>query len=103
MINKVTEIGNLTKDIELKKLPSGTSVINFTIAVNEKTKQGDQFKEYAHFFDCVCYGKLAENCAKYLSKGSLVGVSGRLRQSRWEKDNQKKRRIEIVIEDIQFL
>ncbi len=102
--NKVILMGNLTKDPEVRYLPSGTAVVNFGLAVNRKYKQGDEVKEEVCFVDVVVFGKQAENCGKYLSKGQGVIIDGRLSQRRWEgEDGQKKSKHEVVAESIRFL
>ena len=102
-INRVIIIANTTRDIELKSTPSGASVANFSIASNRKYKAGDETKEDVSFFDCVVWGKLAELCEKYVRKGDKVGIEGRLQQRRWETDGKKASKVEIVVENIQFL
>lgn len=102
-INRVIIIANTTRDVELKNTPSGASVANFSIASNRKYKAGDETKEEVSYFDCVVWGKLAELCEKYVKKGDKVGVEGRLQQRRWETDGKKASKVEIVVENIQFL
>lgn len=98
-INAVVLIGNLTRDPELRSIPNGTSVCHLGVAVNEKYKD----TEHVSYFDVTVWGVMGENCAKYLSKGSKVGVDGRLRQERWEKDGQKRSAVKIVADMVQFL
>lgn len=101
--NKCIIIGNLTKEVEIKYLPSGTPVANFSIAVNRKYKQGEETKEEVGFFDVVTFGKQGELCKQYLHKGSGVLVEGRLHQRRWETEGQKRSKIEIVAENVRFM
>ena len=103
--NRVIVAGNLTRDPETRFLPSGTAVTEFAIAVNSrfKSKATNELREEVSFFDIVVFGKTGENCAEYLSKGSPVLVEGRLRQRRWETDGQKRSKIEIVADNVQFL
>ena len=103
--NRVILAGNLTRDPETRFLPSGTAVTEFAIAVNSryKSKATNEFKEEVSFFDIVVFGKTGENCAEYLSKGRPVLVEGRLRQRSWEKDGQKRSKIEILADNVQFL
>ncbi len=98
-MNSVCLIGNLTKDPELRYTPQGTAVSVLSIAVNEG--YGD--KKETHFFQCQVWGKTAENCNQYLTKGSKVGITGSLRQQRWEKDGNKKSKIIINAQRIEFL
>lgn len=104
MLNKTLLIGNLTKDPELKYTPSGTAVVNLRLASNRiwKTKAGED-KEEVCFVTAAVWGKRAENCNKYLKKGSRIFIEGRLQSRSWEKDGVKQYAIEIVVEDIQFL
>ena len=102
-INGATVTGNLVWDSELKALPTGTSVLNFSVAVNERRKKGDEWEDYPNYFDCVMYGKRAESIARYLRKGTKVTVDGRLHQSRWEKDGKRKSRVEIIVDEIEFM
>jgi len=101
--NRVILAGNLVRDPEIRYLPSGLSVTSFGVAVNSRYKQNNEWKEEVSFFDIVVFGKLGENCAEYLSKGRSVLVEGRLRQRRWETDGQKRSKIEVVADGVQFL
>jgi single-strand DNA-binding protein len=101
--NRTILAGNLTKDPEIRYLPSGLPVASFSLAINEKRKQDGQVKEEVYYFDIVAFGKTGELCAEYLSKGRSVLVEGRLRQRRWEKDGVKRSTIEVVADNVQFL
>lgn len=102
--NKVIIGGNLVRDPEIRFLPSGLSVTNFTVAVNHTFRQDNERKEEVSYFDVVVFGKQGESCAEYLAKGRAVLVDGRLRQRRWETDDgQKRSKIEIVAQQVQFL
>jgi single-strand DNA-binding protein len=102
--NKVIMIGNLTKDPEIRYTPSGTPVANFRIAVNHRYKSGEELKEDVCFIDIVVFGKQAEHCGQYLSKGQSVVVDGRLQERRWETDDgQKRSKHEIVAQTVRFL
>ena len=95
--NKVILMGNLTRDPEKRYTESGACVVNMGIAVNRRVKKGGDWTEEASFFDVVVFGKSAENCAQYLTKGRPVLVDGELNQSRWEtQDGQKRSKVEIV-------
>jgi single-strand DNA-binding protein len=101
--NKVILMGNLVRDPELKFL-SETAVCNFSIAINDSYKKGDEWIDQVSYFDIVVFKKQAENCNEYLSKGSPVLVEGKLRQRRWEaKDGTKRSKIEIVASNVVFL
>lgn len=86
-VNNVVLIGRLTRDAVLKSTSNGTAVSKFSIAVNKKRKSGDTFKDEAHFFDIVVWGKLAESLSNYLTKGKQVAVTGELSQERWSGDD----------------
>lgn len=102
--NKVILIGNLTKNPELRYTPSGTPVTSFGLAVNRRFKQASDLKEEVCYIDIVVFGKQAEHCGQYLSKGSGVIVDGRLQQRRWEtEDGQKRSKHEVVANSITFL
>ncbi len=104
-LNKVLLIGNLTRDPELRYIPSGTAVANFTLAVNRTYKSGaGEQKEDTCFVRVVVWARRAEVCAEYLSKGSPVFVEGRLQSNNWEtSDGQKRTTIEVVANNVQFL
>lgn len=103
--NKVFMLGNLTRDPELKYTPNKTAVCDFGLAVNRKWTGNDGRKrESVCFIEVKCYGTQAENCSKYLAKGRLVDVEGRLDFEQWDgKDDQKHRRHVLVADDVQFL
>jgi single-strand DNA-binding protein len=103
MFNRVILIGNLTKDPEVRYTPGGTPVATIPIAVNSKFKQGDEMKDEVLFIDTVVFGKQAEACGQYLSKGRSVLVEGRLRERRWEYEGQKKSKMEVVANTVRFL
>lgn len=103
-LNKVFLYGNLTKDPELKALPSGTQVVSFSIATNRvyKDKEGKK-QEQAEFHNIVAFGRTAEVMAQYLGKGRPVFVEGRIQTRSWEgKDGSKQYRTEIVVDNFQF-
>jgi single-strand DNA-binding protein len=102
--NKVILIGNLTKNPELRYTPNGTPVANFGLAVNRKYRQAEELKEEVCFVDIVVFGKQAEHCGQYLSKGNGVIVDGRLQQRRWEtEDGQKRSKHEVVAQTVTFM
>ena len=104
-INRTIITGNLTRDPELRSLPSGTSVCQLRVAVNERVKDRatDQWTDRANYFDVTVWGPQGENCAKYLTKGRGVAVDGRLRWREWETDGQKRQAVDIIAENVQFL
>ena len=98
-INRVMLSGNLTRDPELQVTQGGTPVLKFGIAVGEK--RGD--KDYTHFFDCIVWGKYGEVMQKYLQKGQRVAVEGQLCYSTWERDGQKRSKLEVIADEIEFM
>ena len=101
--NRVIIVGNLTRDVELRYIPSGTAVTDISLAVNERIKRNDQWVDEANFFDVTMWGLTAEVAAEYLSKGSNVLVEGRLRQERWEQDGQKRSKVKVICDKMQML
>lgn len=103
-INKAIIAGNVTRDPELKSLPSGIKIATFSVATNRFWKDATtgERKEMAEYHNIVVFGRQAENCAQYVKRGSQVSVIGRIQTRSWEQDGQKKYRTEIVAEDVQF-
>jgi len=102
--NKVTIMGNLTRDPELRTTPTGQSVAGFTLAINRtwKNANGEQ-QEAVDYIDCNAWGKAGEIIAQYMQKGRALLVSGRLQQRSWEQDGQKRSKVEVVVEDFNFI
>jgi single-strand DNA-binding protein len=103
-INRVVMVGRLTRDVELRSLPSGRSVASLRIACNSSRKDGDQTTERPNYFDVTVYGAPAESVARYTGKGSRVGIDGRLEWREWENSEQQRRQaVSIVADVVQFL
>lgn len=102
-INHIVIIGRLTRDADLKYTSGGFAVSNFSIAVNRRRKNGDQWIEEASFFEINLYGKSAESLKPYLVKGKQVAIDGELRQDRWEQDGQPRSKVVIVANNVQLL
>ena len=103
-INHVTISGNLTRDPELRQTQSGSSVLGFGVAVNERVKNAQgEWEDYPNYIDCVMFGKRAESVSRYLAKGSKVAIEGRLRYSSWEKDGQRRSKIEVIVDGLEFM
>lgn len=102
-LNKVMLIGNLTRDPEMKSLPSGIKVTNFSLATNRvwKDKDGSK-KESTEYHNVVSFGRQAEIIAQYMKKGSNIMVEGRLQTRSWESDGKKNYRTEIIADSVQF-
>ncbi len=102
--NQVILMGNLTRDPELRQTPNGQNVCSFSLALNRSFKGGDgEWKEATDFIDIVAWGPLGERVAQYLTKGRPCLVNGRLQSSSWEKDGQKRSKVEVVAQDVTFL
>lgn len=107
-INSITLVGNLSHDIGEKDFgiignEKGTAKLSFNIAVNDYKKVNGEYKDVAYFFDVVVWGKTAENIKQYLSKGTKVGVTGRLVQDKWEKGEQKFTKVYVNADNVQLL
>lgn len=101
-LNKAIIAGNLTRDPELKALPSGSHVTNFSVATNRVWMKDGAKQEETEFHNIVVFGKQAETSAKYLKKGQGVLVEGRIQTRSWDKDGEKRYRTEIVADSVQF-
>lgn len=105
-INVAIISGNLTRDPELRATPGGTAVLRFGVAVNSRRKnqQTGRWEDCPNFIDCAMFGARAEKIAGYLDKGAKVAIKGELRYSAWEgRDGQRRSKVEIVVEDIEFM
>lgn len=104
-INRCTLSGNLTRDPELRSTAGGTSVLSFSIAVNDRRKnsQTGEWEDYPNFVDCAMFGARAEAVGRFLAKGNKVAIEGKLRYSSWEKDGQRRSKLEVVVDEIEFM
>jgi len=104
-INKVLISGNLTRDPELRATASGMPVLGLGVAVNDRRKNQStgEWEDYPNFIDCTMFGTRAESISNFLSKGSKVAIEGKLRWSQWERDGQKRSKLEVIIDEIEFL
>ena len=104
-INRVVITGNLTRDPELRRSQSGMAIMSFGVAVNDRRKNGQtgEWEDYVNFIDCTMFGTRAEAVANYIHKGSKVGIEGKLRYSTWERDGQKRSKLEVMVDDVEFL
>jgi single-strand DNA-binding protein len=105
-LNKALLMGNLTRDPELRVTPKGTSICQFSLAINRewKTESGEKQEEVV-FVDCECWGKAGETIAKYMTKGRPLYVEGRLKLDQWEDKTtrEKRSKMKVVVEQFQFL
>ncbi|MDO8880468.1 MAG: single-stranded DNA-binding protein [Coriobacteriia bacterium] len=104
-INRVVISGNLTRDPELKATGSGMSVLKMRMAVNDRRKnaQTGEWEDAPNYVDVTMFGSRAESVSRFLSKGSKLAVEGKLRWSEWETDGQKRSKLEVVADDIEFM
>ena len=102
-MNSVCLLGRLTRDSELRYTPNGTAVLNSSLAIGERRKQGEEWIEETSFFDFVLFGKLAEGVSKYCLKGKQIAINGRLKQERWQQDGQNRSRVVVIVDNLQLL
>ena len=103
-LNRVVLIGRLTRDPEIRYIPSGTAVASFALANNRTYSVSGEKKEQVSYFECIAWGKLGEVITEYCKKGHRVAVEGRLQQDRWDdQDGKKRSRVQVVVETLQFL
>lgn len=102
-LNRVIIMGNLTRDPELRYIPSGTAVSDIGLAVNERVKKNDQWVDEPVFVDVTLWGRTAEVANEYLSKGSNILIEGRLKFDTWEKEGQKHSKLRVVAEKMQMV
>ena len=101
-INRVIISGNLTRDPELRSTASGLPVLAFGVAGNDRRKnqQTGEWEDYPNFIDCTMFGARAESLSRYLSKGTKVSIEGKLRWSQWEREGQKRSKIEVIVDEL---
>ena len=104
-INRVNISGNLTRDPELRATAGGTQVLSFGVAVNDRRKnpQTGDWEDYPNFVDCTMFGTRAEAVSRYLSQGTKVAIEGKLRYSSWERDGQRRSKLEVIVDEIEFM
>jgi len=104
-INRVIISGNLTRDPELRNTQSGMAVLSFGVAVNDRRKNPTtgEWEDYPNFVDCTMFGARANSLSQYLSKGTKVSIEGKLRWSQWESDGQKRSKLEVIVDEIEFM
>lgn len=104
-INRVVISGNLTRDPELRSTAGGTAVLGFGVAVNDRRRnpQTGEWEDVPNFVDCTLFGARAEAVGRFLSKGQKVAIEGRLRWSQWERDGERRSKLEVVVDEIEFM
>lgn len=103
-INSVVLTGNLTRDVELVDLPSGSKLANMRVAVNSRVKSQGEWADKANYIDVVTFGGQAEACKTHLAKGSPIAISGRLDWNEWtDRDGNARQGLKVVAASVQFL
>lgn len=103
-MNRVEITGNLTRDPELKLTTKGNTILSFSVAVNERQRNASgEWEDYPNYVDCVMFGNRAETVSRFLAKGSKVVVEGRLHQSRWEKDGQRRNKLDVYVDNVEWM
>ena len=104
-INRCNISGNLTRDPEMRALRNGTQVLSFGVAVNDRRKnpQTGDWEDYPNFLDCTMFGSRAAAVSRYLAKGTKVAIEGKLRYSSWEKDGQRRSKLEVIVDEIELM
>lgn len=104
-INRVNISGNLTRDPELRATAGGTQVLSFGVAVNDRRRnaQTGEWEDYPNFVDCTMFGNRAEAVGRFLAKGMKVAIEGKLRYNSWEKDGQKRSKLEVIVDEIDVM
>lgn len=104
-INRVNITGNLTRDPELRATAGGTQVLSFGVAVNDRRRnaQTGEWEDYPNFVDCTMFGTRAEAVSRFLAKGNKVAIEGKLRYSSWERDGQRRSKLEVIVDEIEFM
>lgn len=104
-INRVIISGNLTRDPELRATASGLPVMGFGMAVNDRRKnqQTGEWEDYANFVDVTMFGNRAESLSRFLEKGSKVAIEGKLHWSQWEREGQKRSKLEVIATEVELM
>ena len=102
-INRVSLSGNIGREPEIRATQSGMSILTFSLAVNERVKKGEEWTDYTNWVDIVVFGKRADSLHKILAKGMKVAIDGKLRYSTWERDGQKRSKIEVIANDVDIM
>jgi len=103
-VNQVILMGNLTRDPELRTIPSGQSVCSFSLALNHSYRDASgEWKEVTDYVDVTAWAALGERVSQYLTKGRRCLVQGRLQSRSWEQDGQKRSKVEVLANDVTFL
>lgn len=104
-INHVAISGNLGSDPELRQTASGMAVLSFNVAVNDRRRnaQTGEYEDYCNWVSCTMFGNRAQAVSPYLTKGAKVAVEGKLRYSSWEKDGQRHSKLDVIVDELEFM
>ena len=104
-INRVMISGNLTRDAEIRSTQSGMAILGFGVAVNDRRKnqQTGEWEDYPNFVDCTMFGTRGEKLQQYLTKGTKVAIEGKLRYSSWERDGQRRSKLEGIVDELEVM
>ena len=104
-INRVVISGNITRDPDLRRTQQGMAILTIGVAVNDRKKnpQTNEWEDRVNFVDCTVFGKRAESLSERLSKGMKVAIEGKLRYSQWEREGQKRSKLEVAVDEIEFM
>lgn len=106
-INHVVIVGNLTRDVELRTSASGSAIMHFGVAVNDRAKnpRTGEWEDRPNFIDCTMFGTRAESVSRFLGKGTKVCIEGKLRWSQWDdrKTGEKRSKVEVIVDEIEFM
>lgn len=104
-INRVVISGNITRDPVVRRTQGGMAILTISVAVNDRRKnqQTGEWEDHANFVDCTVFGNRAESLADRLSKGMKVAIEGKLRYSQWEREGQKRSKLEVAADEIEFM
>ena len=104
-INRAMISGNLTRDADLRSTQGGMAIMGFGVAVNDRRKnqQTGEWEDYPNFVDCTMFGTRAEKLQPYMTKGTKVAVEGKLRYSSWEQEGQRRSKLEVIVDEIEFM
>jgi len=102
-VNKAILLGNVGRNPEIRYTQGGSAVANFSVATGERRKVGGEWQDHTEWHACTAWGKLAETCSNYLTKGKQVYIEGRLQTRKWEKDGVTRYQTEIVVDQLVLL
>ena len=104
-INRVIISGNITREPDMRRTASGMAILTIGVAVNDRRKNPmtGEWEDAANFVDCTVFGKRAESLSGMLQKGTKVAIEGKLRWSQWEKDGQKRSKLEVIVDELELM